>query len=501
MKVLHIGCGFRPWRINGLIEYAEDLMDTQVAQGYEVGYFFSGRHYPLLRKPSLKKWLRKNISMYEVINSFVALGFEQVTKYPEVDLTEDYSEKFFLIVLAEFQPDIIHIQELYVLPSSLIEIINLKKIPVLMTLHDYFPLCPTSKLFDYNNSLCLQPDIGSKCKNCYSKYLINYQHFIGLTLNYERQRSLVLKKLLIIIYYKLILMYSKLRKVQPLLYFLLPYLFYSIRLNESAKLNFGTADNLDEMFQKRRDINVERLNKIDLLVAQSFRVGEIYHTLGVQDTKIITAHSNPRHLEYIKPKSMTSISFPINIATINGLASIPKGAYLILDTLHKLKKAGLTRHFRLFVMGSVLDDIKYKLLEFDQIVYKGLYDVADLNKLLEEVHVGIVPSVWEEVYGYVGIEFLAKGIPVIGNQLGGIVDYTANNVTGWLNRANTAEGLAQIITDIIRNPNQILHLNQSIISNYSQIIKSMDKHFEEMDKIYRELIQAKQKQEFERIYL
>jgi hypothetical protein len=30
MKILHIGWGFRPWRGGGLIEYTEDLMETQV---------------------------------------------------------------------------------------------------------------------------------------------------------------------------------------------------------------------------------------------------------------------------------------------------------------------------------------------------------------------------------------------------------------------------------------------------------------------------------------
>ncbi len=32
MEVLHIGCGFRPWHLGGLLEYAEALMDTQVAE-------------------------------------------------------------------------------------------------------------------------------------------------------------------------------------------------------------------------------------------------------------------------------------------------------------------------------------------------------------------------------------------------------------------------------------------------------------------------------------
>src|SRR3712207_9307957 len=34
-----------------------------------VGYFFSGRQYPLLRGPRLKRWERDGVSMLEVVNS------------------------------------------------------------------------------------------------------------------------------------------------------------------------------------------------------------------------------------------------------------------------------------------------------------------------------------------------------------------------------------------------------------------------------------------------
>ena len=48
---------------------------------------------------------------------------------------------------------------------------------------------------------------------------------------------------------------------------------------------------------------------------------------------------------------------------------------------------------------------------------------AELDAILDEVDVGLMPSVWEEAYGYAGVEFLAKGIPVIANAIGGMPDY------------------------------------------------------------------------------
>ena len=479
MKVLHISRGFRPFIINGLLEYAEDLMDIQVAQGYKVACFFYGRYYPLLRRPWLRKWWKKDIIMYEIINSPIFRG--QGTMYPEADINEEYSEKFFLKVLSEFQPHIIHIQDLFSLPSSLINIVKLKDIPVLMTLHDYFLLCPTSNLFDYNHSRCLNQYVGDKCVLCCAQAPRNTNHLIISTLIFEVKKRWLLKTILNNI--------KRARKIKKQIWRCLP----NKVLNQERNSSFEKIEKLAEVFQTRRNINVERLNKIDLLVAQSSKLAEIYQTLGVQSNKVMTVNSTVKHIDYIKPKSITSIVGSINFVTLNGCASVHKGSHLILGAVRKLNEIGLNSQFKLLVMGHLSEEIKDEILQFNNVVYKGFYNVTDLDSLLEEMHVGIVPSIWEEAYGYVGIELLAKGIPVIGNSLGGIVDYTVDNVTGWLNRANTADGLAQIMTNIISNPKQILELNRSIISNYHQIIKSMDGHFKEMDNIYKNLIQTKQK--------
>ena len=494
MRVLHVGRAFRPLLNNGLLEYVEDLMDIQVAQGYKVAYFFSGRHYPFLRNPWLKKWLRKDIRMYEIINSPIFRGHG--TTYPETDLNEEYSEKFFIKTLSEFKPDIIHIQDLFGLPSSLIDIAKLKGIPIMMTLHDYFPLCPTSRLFDYNYSLCSSHYVGNKCVLCCAEAPANANHLIEYSLRFEKNRlKLAIERWLP----KKINVLKIIKNLAKTFKNFTQNTEYSLRKSDELIIDYSCQEKerLEKVFQKRRDTNIERLNKVDLVVAQSFRTSEIYQLLGIKANKITTIHSNPKHLVYLKPKLIESVTRPINFVTMNGCASVEKGGYLILDAIRQLRKLDLNSQFRLFLMGDVFDSVRNELLGFDNVVYKGPYRVNDLDSLLEGMHVGLVPSIWEEVYGYVGIEFIAKGIPVIGNNLGGIVEYTIDNVTGWVNKANSAEGLAQIMANIIYNPNQILDLNRSIISNYARIIKPMERHFEEVDKIYEGLIQARNEQKIE----
>jgi len=113
-----------------------------------------------------------------------------------------------------------------------------------------------------------------------------------------------------------------------------------------------------------------------------------------------------------------------------------------------------------------------------------------LDEKLDRFDVGIVPSVWEEAYGYVGVEFLAKGIPVIGNRRGGIVEYTREGETGWVNEDASGDGLAAIIAKLVRDPAQVLEMHRKVIASRETLIRPMSDHAEEMRGIYRDLIAA-----------
>ncbi|MBI3600242.1 MAG: glycosyltransferase [Nitrospinae bacterium] len=239
------------------------------------------------------------------------------------------------------------------------------------------------------------------------------------------------------------------------------------------------------IFQNRRDTNIKRLRKIDLLVAQSYRVEKIYKSFLGEDADTTTLHSAVKHIEHIRGKEMRGIKSPVRFATLSGCDSIPKGARLILESLKILHGKGLGRYFELHIYGDLLEEIRGQVLSCSNVFYHGKYGVDQLNNILDGFDVGIVPSIWEEVYGYVGIEFLAKGIPVIGNMRGGIIDYTIGDLTGWVNKTASAEELSDIMVRIIKNPEDIAMLNEKIIQNRSRLIKTMDTYFNEIDKLYR----------------
>src|SRR5205823_10362163 len=99
--------------------------------------------------------------------------------------------------------------------------------------------------------------------------------------------------------------------------------------------------------------------------------------------------------------------------------------------LFRSQAAGHGSDHVLDVYGPVDPGVRPRLERLASVRLRGSYaDSGDLDSVLDRVDVGIVPSVWEEALGFVGIELLAKGIPVIGNARGGIPDYTIPGQTG-----------------------------------------------------------------------
>jgi len=472
LKVLHIGYGFLPWRGGGLIEYAEDLMEEQVKNGYEVYYFCSGRHYPFLKKTFLKRWKSyKGFWILEVINSPIYHGGDGGTWF---DLESITIENIFRKVLLEIKPDIVHIQELAGLSSSLIEILKELDIPCIMTLHDYFLLCPTLKLFDYNHSFCEDISFGEKCEKCFSISLSkNRKNLILATLKFEINKIPILYSILKLMY----------KNIKPLI------INYSSRdklYRENPSLSSAFDGNYN-YFLDRRNKNIERLKLIDLLIAQSCKVEEIYHTF-LGDINIKTIHSLAKHIYNIKPEIFNKIKYRIKFITLNGLASIPKGAILLNETIKKMEKLGLMEKFELHVYGGIYEGIKNEILRFKNVFYHGSYKVDDLDRILSGMHVGIMPSIWEECLGYTGLEMLAKGIPVIGNAKGGIVDYVIDGYTGWINRTSSSDELVNIMNNILNDKEQIIYLNKNIVNNRNYIIKSIEDHFKEIEGKYLNIL-------------
>ena len=463
MRVLHIGSGFRPWRRGGLVAYIEDLMEAQVRRGDEVGYFFSGRQYPGLRRVGLRRWSRADIPMFEVVNS----PLYDHGRDPRLELAEPRVERLFAEVVEEFRPDVVHVQELAGLPSSLLELAHGLHVPTVVTLQDYYFLCPAFKLMDADGRVCMRKEVGAACVATTSAEPRGPEPLFEATVTYDFEQSSLLSRV------------------------------DGHRVHRLAKWvgswappasgpQGGPAD-----FQRRRDVNAQRLSRADRVIAMSERVAEIHTTLGVDPGPMRTVHLTLAHIERLTPR-VAEPGDVVTFATLSAFESVAKGGRVLVDAIRRLSDSPAAGRFRVRVLGWVDPEFLAAAADLDAIELGAPYTPRALDAMLDDVDVGLMPSVWEEAYGYVGIEFLAKGIPVVANAIGGMTDYVRDGETGWLNHSRTGEELARIMAGIVERPEEVVRLNASLREHRDTIVKPIAAHADEMDAIYAEVVAERQ---------
>jgi glycosyltransferase involved in cell wall biosynthesis len=92
---------------------------------------------------------------------------------------------------------------------------------------------------------------------------------------------------------------------------------------------------------------------------------------------------------------------------------------------------------RLVVAGTgnyhaVLEELSGALGLSDVVEWKGHVSQAVLRELYAESAVVVVPSVWPEPFGKVGIEAMGVGRPVVASDVGGIREWLEDGVTGYV---------------------------------------------------------------------
>jgi glycosyltransferase involved in cell wall biosynthesis len=476
LRVLHVGYGFRPFHEGGLVAYAEDLMAAQVARGHEVTYFFAGR--PALPPgPRVRSWSRGGVRMLELRNSpVVVTPADRGTRRPDLDLDAPSVERLFREAIATARPDVVHVHDLGRIPSSVLDIPHETGTPVLMTLQDYFPLCPTLKLYDADGLNCRRLDPAPMCARCCRDAAHGGSDVMTLLRDAKRRAARR---------WPAVDRVPGPRAVGPAL--------RSLRGSPAAAAEPGAPAESPpvpdvEGFRARRAENLRRLGRADRLIAMSRRVADIYTELGVDPARLITMELTLGHIAGIRPRALDAVRPPIRFVTLTGCVSPQKGSRVVAGALGLLAERGLTpADLELSIAGHVDPAVARELDASPLTRVVGGYSSADVDALLDGHHVGIVPPIWEEAYGYVGIELLAKGIPVIGNAIGGIPEYTRDGETGWLNAGCDADGLAEIMAGIVERPEQVTRLNATIRERRAELVKPMPAHAGEVDAVYAEL--------------
>ena len=146
MKILQVNQFY--YLRGGAERYFLDLTEALRREGHEVAVF--SMQHP---KNQATPWSRYFISRI----SFNEMDLRYALKAPGRVIYSLEAKRKFSQLLDDFQPDVIHIHNIYHhLSPSLLTVAKKRKIPVVMHLHDYKMICPNQSLFTK----------GAYCERC-----------------------------------------------------------------------------------------------------------------------------------------------------------------------------------------------------------------------------------------------------------------------------------------------------------------------------------------------
>jgi len=438
MKILQVVHGFPPKQRAGTEIYTYYL-SKELAKRHEVHVL-----YPTVenvRKISLNSFERGNLFIHEVeipknkIKIFLNLLFFENT------YLNKKVEKIFIKLLKDIKPDIIHFQHLIDLSATLIDVAKEFGIPSVLTLHDYWFICPNIHLLKCDYTICKGPK-PDKCRECWVKRRVG--NLSESLVKFHIHKYLTRKLLEFII----------------------------------------KAFNSRKKFEKRNEYLKSLLLKVDKIITPSRFLREMFINYGIPEDKIIYSENgyNVKLFEEFRKREKTKNN-KIVFGFVGGTAK-HKGITVLLEALEKINEK--EKFFEIYIYGSCdPNSIHFKRLKkLSFVKIKGKY--ANVKEPFSEIDVLIFPSICYENCPLTLREAMITGTPVIASNIGGIPEIIKDGINGFLFDYNKPEKLKEKILIIATN----LELLEKLRKNCKKsMVKSIDTQAKELEKLYRRLIE------------
>jgi len=198
-------------------------------------------------------------------------------------------------------------------------------------------------------------------------------------------------------------------------------------------------------FYRRAAAAVANMRTAPLLFTASRYVRERVVRQGVDPRRLVVA---PYFAELPPP--------PISSDATHGKTLLFAGRIVPEKGLHHVLHAmrDIDEDVRLVVNGdgparADAEALTRQLGLEDRVDFLGWTGRDELRACYEQAAVAVVPSLWPEPFGLVGIEAMAHGVPVIGYESGAIPEWLTDGVTGHVVERGDIAGLAARIGEIL----------------------------------------------------
>jgi len=302
--------------------------------------------------------------------------------------------------LEQVKPDVVHIQHLYRLSASLISVARRQGIPVVVTLHDYWFICPEIRLLRPNLEICSGPLWGLRCSGC-------------------------------------------------------------IKLSSSAWISSLLRPLTTFLCVHRAAYMGRCLKEADLLIAPCPFLKSKFVEHGFSPDKILVFRCgiDSRPFQNFRKRESNKLRFGY-MGTIHR----HKGVHILVEAFNRVDcpEVELKVFGDPSVDTNYFAEVQAQAAPNPKISFLGRYNNSDLGHVLSEIDVLIVPSIWHELGPLTIREAFAAKVPVIASKLGAMPDLVEDGVNGLLVKPGDADDLLTKMNLLIEGRDLIKQFQSNI---------------------------------------
>lgn len=439
MHILLITHFFPPTHNAGTENYTLGLAQAFLAKGHEVHVlcaedWHSGQEY----------WNGVTEDSYlGVPVTRIHLNWTKATNPNHVLFESMQVEQWLDHYLHNHRPDIIHVTSTYSLGVGLLRSARRAHIPLVLTLMDFWFLCPRTSLLRSDDQLCDGRTTPWECQEC----LLTSSHL------YLRTRAVLSLEL------------------QPVLWSGIAHVPLLARRRGAR----GLALDMDRRKAEMR----KELELPNLILAHSAFVQKMVAQAGLSQR--VLHLSNGLDLAWSASYQGKSPSSLLRFGYIGQITKI-KGVHLLVQAFKQL--AGWERA-HLAIWGDLQHEPLYgqELIDLvanhPAITLHGPFRRAQLADVLAEIDVLVVPSMWYENAPLVIAEAFVTRTPVIATNLGGMAEAVSHENNGLLFERGNVMDLSKQLARFLDEPALLTKLHNGIGT-----VKSVDQEVLQLQALY-----------------
>jgi glycosyltransferase involved in cell wall biosynthesis len=461
MKILLTVHQFFPRCYHGTERYTLDLAHALQTLGHQVLVLTTFNHIDECAGTPWREYEHEGVPVVAIDLLYAGrAGF--TTSYSRPDLTGIYGE-----IICREKPDIIHCCHLLHLGAEFLAVASLARVPIVMTLTDFFGICWTNRLQTCQARDCAGPDHDDF--NCVQDVLRTVKKPFGLPgLDFMFRQLLGLR----------------------------PFAQLVRRLLKKERLSSPALQSAFRGIEARRPCLSNHYRHIDHFIAPTSYLREAYLRSGYTSDKIERIGfgiTQPTEAEKLSRRhsyeSLIKTDRPLVIGFIGQIAK-HKG---VLDLLSAYSSAQL-ENCELHLYGGLNQSPKVTAVvqryasTDSSIKLCGTFAGQQIYQKLSAIDVLVLPSTWAENSPLVLLNALASKTLVVVSDVKGMVELVSDGVNGHLCPPNAPAELRLILSNLARRRHE---LPECFDRNTAAYLTSPLDYARQIETRYRRLLSAR----------